>query len=128
MQTKVAYLSDLKFNLDTWLGELRFHRSEMDKFEDKLEEVASRGEGDSNRTFKSLEVFQNRILIEQAAISKLIHRCKAKSKKITAADFSETIDGKFQNMQHPLRDDMKTYIKLHYELKEDMMDYFLKWL
>ena len=128
MQTKVAYLSDLKFNLDTWLGELRFHRSEMEKFEDKLEEIASRGEGYSNRTFKSLEMFQNRIMIEQDAISKLIHRCKAKSKNISAADLSESIDGRFQNMQHTLRDDMKTYIKLHYNLKEEMMDYFLKWL
>jgi len=127
METKVAYLSDLKFNLDTWLGELRFHREEMEKFEDKLEEIVSRGEME-NRALKPLETFQNRIMIEQDVISKLIHRCKAKSKKITGADYTENIDGTLQNMQHTLRDDMKTYIKLHYELKESMMDYFLKWL
>lgn len=126
METKVAYLSDLKFNLDVWLRELRSHRDEMELFEDKLEEIAARSV--KNRDAKALETFQNRILLEQAAISKLIHRCKAKSKKMNAADFSESIDGKFQNMQHPLRDDMKIYIKLHYELKEEMMDYFLRWL
>jgi len=127
METKVAYLSDLKFNLDTWLGELRFHRAEMEKFEDKLEEIVSRGEME-NRALKPLETFQNRIMIEQDVISKLIHRCKAKAKKISGADYTENIDGTLQNMQHTLRDDMKTYIKLHYELKEGMMDYFLKWL
>jgi len=127
METKVAYLSDLKFNLETWLSELRFHRDEMEKFEDKLEEIAARGETE-NRALKPLETFQNRIMIEQDVISKLIHRCKAKAKKVSSVDYTENIDGKLQNMQHTLRDDMKTYIKLHYELKEGMMDYFLKCL
>jgi hypothetical protein len=40
----------------------------------------------------------------------------------------EEIDGRLKNEQSSLRDDMKTYIKLHYELKEEMMDYFLEWL
>ncbi len=126
METKVAYLSDLKFNLDIWLGELRYHRDEMEKFQDKLEEIAARE--NEVRALKPLETFQNRIMIEQDVISKLIHRCKSKAKKITGADYTENIDGTLQNMQHTLRDDMKTYIKLHYELKESMMDYFLKWL
>jgi hypothetical protein len=126
METKVAYLSDLKFNLDTWLRELRFHRDEMETFQEKLEEIAARE--NEVRALKPLETFQNRIMIEQDVISKLIHRCKAKAKKITGADYAENIDGTLQNMQHTLRDDMKTYIKLHYELKEGMMDYFLKWL
>jgi len=41
-KTKVLYLSDLKFNLETWKRELRFHFNEMDTFEEKLEEIASR--------------------------------------------------------------------------------------
>ena len=75
-----------------------------------------------------LEQFQNRIMIEKDAISKLMHRCKAKMKNIHYADFNEEIDGRLQNEQSTLRDDMKQYIKMHYELKEEMMDYFLKWL
>ena len=47
---------------------------------------------------------------------------------ISLVNYNENIDGRLQNEQAPLRDDMKTYIKLHYELKEDMMDYFLEWL
>ncbi len=126
MQTKVAYLSDLKFNLDTWLRELRFHRDEMETFQEKLEEIAAREY--ETRAMKPLESFQNRLMLEQKAISKLIHRCKAKAKTISSTDFNENIDGRLQNMQHTLRDDMKTYVKLHYDFKEEMMDYFLKWL
>ena len=67
-------------------------------------------------------------MIEKDAISKLMHRCKAKMKNIHLADFNENIDGRLQNEQHTLRDDMRTYIRLHYDLKEEMMAYFLEWL
>ena len=126
MQTKVLYLSDLKFNLETWKRELRFHFNEMDTFQEKLEEIASRESG--IKAMIPLEQFQNRIMIEKVAISKLMHRCKAKMKNIHHADYNEDIDGRLQNEQSTLRDDMKQYIKMHYELKEEMMDYFLKWL
>ncbi|MCH7785195.1 MAG: hypothetical protein IIB06_07240 [Bacteroidetes bacterium] len=126
MQTKVLYLSDLKFNLETWRRELKFHYNEMDTFQEKLEEVASRESG--MKALTPLEGFQNRIMIEKDVISKLSHRCKAKMRNIAMADYNESIDGRLQDEQSTLRGDMKTYIKLHYELKEEMMDYFLKWL
>ena len=80
------------------------------------------------KNYRKKTIFQNRIMIEQDVISKLIHRCNAKMKKINQVDYTEELTGAFQNQQATLRDDMKTYIKLHYELKEEMMDYFLKWL
>lgn len=126
MQTKVLYLSDLKFNLETWRRELKFHANEMDTFEEKLEEIASREFSD--KALVPLDSFQNRINIERDVISKLQHRCKAKIKNIQAVDYNEDIDGRLQYEQHSLRDDMRTYIKLHYDLKEEMMDYFLEWL
>ncbi len=126
MQTKVVYLSDLKFNLETWKRELRFHFNEMDTFQEKLEEIASREFG--MKALTPLENFQNRIMIEKDVISKLMHRCKAKMRNVQLADYNENIDGRLQNEQNTLRDDMKIYIKLHYELKEEMMNYFLEWL
>ena len=115
-----------KFNLETWRRELRFHFNEMDSFQEKLEEIASREY--KRESSIPLESFQNRIMIEKNVISKLSHRCKAKMRAISLVNYNENIDGRLQNEQAPLRDDMKTYIKLHYELKEDMMDYFLEWL
>ncbi len=126
MQTKVSYLSDLKFNVETWKRELRFHFNEMDTFEEKLEEIAGREFG--KKATVPLENFQNRIMIEKDAISKLMHRCKRKLKKITSADYNEDIDGRLSTEQHTLKEDMRTYIRMHYDLKEEMMQYFLEWL
>lgn len=126
MQTKVSYLSDLKFNLETWKRELRFHFNEMDTFQEKLEEIAGREFG--KKATVPLENFQNRIMIEKDAISKLMHRIKNKMKNIHNADFSEEIDGRLSTEQHTLKEDMRTYIRMHYDLKEEMMQYFLEWL
>jgi hypothetical protein len=126
MQTKVSYLSDLKFNLETWKRELRFHYHEMDTFQEKLEEIAAREF--TKKALVPLETFQNRITIEKSAISKLMHRCKRKLSNVDRVDYGENIDGRLQYEQSSLRDDMKDYIRMHYELKESMMDYFLVWL
>ena len=126
MQTKVLYLSDLKFNLDIWRSELKFHSNEMDLFEEKLEQIAQREF--SPEALKHLEIFQNRIMIERDAISKLLHRIRKKKEALEHPDFLEQLNGRMQNDQHSLRDDMQTYIKLHYELKEAMMDFFLEYL
>ncbi|WP_166966571.1 hypothetical protein [Yeosuana marina] len=126
MQTKVLYLSDLRFNLDIWRSELKFHSNEMDLFEEKLEEIARREFGP--QALKELEMFQNKIMIERDVISKLLHRIRSKKTKLERPNAMDNVDAKFQDAQHTLREDMQTYIKLHYELKEAMMDYFLEWL
>ncbi len=123
MITKLRYLSDLRFNVETWKRELRFHFNEMDTFQEKLEEIVQR-EQDPMVLIK-LEVFQNRIMIEKDAISKLKHRCRNKLANLNNPDLNENVDGRLQNEQRTLKEDMRTYIKLHYELKEEMMDYFL---
>lgn len=122
MQEKIMYLSDLKFNVETWRRELRFHFNEMDTFQEKLEETIHFEQDPLE--LKKIEVFQNRIMIEKDAISKLLHRCRNKMVSINNADINESIDGRLQNEQHSLRDDMRTYIKLHYDLKEEMMNFF----
>jgi len=126
MQTQVRYLSDLKFNLETWRRELRFHFDEMDTFQEKLEEISIREFGQDAR--KSLENFQNRIMIEKSAIAKLKHRCKNKLRNIHLADLKEGVDGRLRQEQSTLKEDMRTYIKMHYDLKEEMMDYFAEYL
>lgn len=126
MQTQISYLSDLKFNLETWKRELRFHFNEMDSFEEKLEEIAAREF--SKSALIPLEQFQNRIMLEKDAISKLMHRCKKKMKMLNAAKYNEDIDLTHYNSQNSLMDDMRDYIRMHYAFKEEMMNYFLNWL
>jgi len=127
MEQKVNYLSDLEFNLDTWKRELKFHRDEMDTFQDKLDEVAVRKNLDKGALVK-LESFQNKILRERKVISDLLHKIKQKRLNLKTADINEPVDGRLYREQIPLRDEMRTYIRLHYDLKEDMMDFFTRWL
>jgi len=126
MQTKLLYLSDLKFNLDVWKRELKFHQTEMDEFEEKLGDISVRGLGMD--AMAPLEGFQNKIIREREVIGRLIQRIRKKFKLIETADMNESIDGRLRQQQSMLRDDMKIYIKLHYALKEEMMDFFLQWL
>ena len=126
METKLVYLSDLKFNLKVWKAELRFHRKEMEKFEKKLEAVAKRNPG--VEAMAPLEGFQNKIIREKEVIGRMLQRIRMKRKIIESGDLSEEMDLRLRNQSTSMRDDMKTYIKLHYELKEDLMDYLLRWL
>jgi len=127
MEQKVNYLSDLEFNLDTWKRELKFHRDEMDTFQEKLDEVATRKNLDKTALI-NLESFQNKILRERKVISDLLHKIKQKRHNVKTANINEPLDGRLYREQIPLRDEMRTYIRLHYDLKEDMMDFFTKWL
>jgi len=126
MEVKMVYLSDLKFNLKVWKRELRFHRDEMEKFEKQLEKVAKRNLG--YEAMVPLEGFQNKIIREKEVIGKLLQRIRVKMRIVDTVDLSEELDGRLRNQQTSLRDDMRTYVKLHYELKESLMDYYLRWL
>ena len=127
MEQKINYLSDLEFNLDTWKRELKFHRDEMDTFQEKLDEVAARKEINKEVSV-ALESFQNKILRERKVISDILHKIKQKRLTVKTANINEPIDGKLYREQIPLRDEMKTYIRLHYDLKENMMGFFTEWL
>ena len=94
MQTEAVYSSDLKFNLEIWKRELKFHMSELEMFQEKLDEIA--GREDIDKSSLELEGFQNRILIERDAIGKLLHRCRAKLGNLHSADHYKNIDGQLQ--------------------------------
>ena len=127
MQSKIRYLSDLKFNLETWKRELRFHFNEMDTFQENLEEIAQHDDLDPIAN-KKLENFQNRIMIEKDAIGKLRHRIRNKMVLLNRADLKENIDGRLGKEKRSLKEDMRTYIRMHYDLKEEMMDFFSQYL
>lgn len=125
METKTMYLSDLKFNIDTWKRELRFHLDEMDTFKEKLDELTVRQELELE-ALKNLDVFQNRILIEKDAIAKLKHRCRNILAGINRLVFENEMTNQPFNEQKELREDMRNYIRLHYQLKEEIMDFLLE--
>ena len=126
MESHVLFLSDLDFNLEVWKRELKFQESEMDYFEEKLEHVAMRNLGKD--VMIQLEGFQNKIIREREVMGNLRHRLRMKKREIAQAKFQNNAEVKFPEKQILLKDEMKTFVKMHYDLKEDMMDFFLKYL
>ena len=126
MESQLVYLSDLSFNLDVWKRELKFHEGEMDYFEEKLEQVAIRNLG--GEAMVMLEGFQNKIIREREVMGHLRHRIRGKRKELAFAKIESKPEPIFHEKQILLKDEMKTFNKLHYQLKEDMMDFFLKYL
>lgn len=126
MESQLIYLSDLNFNLDVWKRELKFQENEMDYFEEKLEHIAIRNIG--NEVMVQLEGFQNKIIREREVMGQLRHRIRMKKRELAKTKFENNSEILFQEKQVMLKDEMKTFIRMHYELKENMMDFFLKYL
>lgn len=126
MESQVLFLSDLNFNLDVWKRELKFQDSEMDYFEEKLEEVALRKLGGD--VDMQIEKFQNKIIREREVMGHLRHRIRMKKREIAQSKINAESQVLFHEKQVLLREEMKTFIRMHYQLKELMMDFFLKYL
>ena len=126
MESQLLFLSDLNFNLEVWKRELKFQESEMDYFEEKLEHVAIRNFG--NEMMRQLESFQNKIIREREVMGHLRHKIRMKKREIAQAKYDNDSEAKFHEKQVLLKDEMKIFAKMHYQLKEDMMDFFLKYL
>ncbi|MFA5298720.1 MAG: hypothetical protein WC389_10995 [Lutibacter sp.] len=127
MESQLVFLSDLNFNLDVWKRELKFHEGEMDYFEEKLEHVVLRDPG--NDVLVLLEGFQNKIIREREVMGHLRHRIRMKKRDLAQqGQFEKSGDVQYQEKQVMLKDEMKTFVKMHYQLKEKMMDFFLKYL
>lgn len=126
MESQLIFLSDLSFNLEVWKRELKFQESEMDYFEEKLEHIAIRELG--MEVMRRLESFQNKIIREREVMGHLRHRIRMKKRELAQSKFENNSEKLFQEKQVLLKDEMKTFVKMHYQLKEDMMDYFLKHL
>jgi hypothetical protein len=126
MESQLLFLSDLNFNLDVWKRELKFQESEMDYFEEKLEHIAIRDLGKD--VMVQLEGFQNKIIREREVMGHLRHRIRMKKRELVHAKVENHREVLFQEKQIMLKDEMKIFVKMHYELKEDMMDFFLKYL
>ncbi|NQV77807.1 MAG: hypothetical protein HQ490_05565 [Lutibacter sp.] len=126
MESQLVFLSDLNFNLDVWKRELKFQESEMDYFEEKLEHVVIRNLG--SEVMVQLEGFQNKIIREREVMGHLRHRIRMKKRELVQSKFENNAEILFQEKQVMLKDEMKTFVKMHYELKEKMMDFFLKYL
>ncbi len=124
MESQVVLLSDLDFNLNAWKREIKFQDAEMDFFEEQLESIAMRNLGTD--VMRRVEGFQNKIIREKEVMGELRHRIRIKKREIAQAKIDNKPEPKFLEKQVSLKEEMRTFIKLHYDLKEELMDFFLK--
>lgn len=124
MDSQLVLLSDLDFNLDVWKREIKFQDAEMDFFEEQLESIAMRNLGGD--VMRALEGFQNKIIREREVMGELRHKIRIKKRELANAKIVNKPEVSFFEKQVSLREEMRTFIKLHYNLKEDLMDFFLK--
>jgi len=81
-----------------WMNKLSFYKDELKIMQKRLEEVISKNTGMEARM--KVEHFQNQILLEEQAISKLVHHITKEEKEIqnnitnnpTASDHRKTED------------------------------------
>ncbi|HCE54510.1 MAG: hypothetical protein ACYCZ2_05435 [Lutibacter sp.] len=127
MESQLVFLSDLNFNLDVWKRELKFQESEMDYFEEKLEHIVMRNPGTD--VLVQLEGFQNKIIREREVMGHLRHRIRMKRRELAhQGKIEKNNEAQYHEKQVLLKDEMKTFVNMHYQLKEKMMDFFLKYL
>ena len=127
MESQLVFLSDLNFNLDVWKRELKFQESEMDYFEEKLEHIVMRNPG--TEVLVQLEGFQNKIIREREVMGHLRHRIRMNRRELAhQGKIEKNNEALFHEKQVLLKDEMKTFVNMHYQLKEKMMDFFLKYL
>ncbi|MDP2069108.1 MAG: hypothetical protein Q8K04_09090 [Lutibacter sp.] len=127
MESQLVFLSDLNFNLDVWKRELKFQESEMDYFEEKLEHIVMRNPGTD--VLVQLEGFQNKIIREREVMGHLRHRIRMKRRELAhQGKIEKNNEALYHEKQVLLKDEMKTFVNMHYQLKEKMMDFFLKYL
>lgn len=124
MNSKVVLLDDLDFNLNVWKREIKFQDDELDFFEEQLENVALRDLGKD--VMKQLEGFQNKIIREREVMGELRHKIRLKKREIAQAKIVLRPEPRLFESQVSLKDEMRTFIRMNYDLKEDLMDFFLK--
>lgn len=124
MESQLVLLSDLDFNLNAWKREIKFQDEELDFFEDQLESIALRNLGKD--VMRQLEGFQNKIIREKEVMGELRHKIRIKKREVAQAKILNKPEPKFFEKQASLREEMRTFIKMNYDLREDLMDFFLK--
>lgn len=116
-------ISDFHFDHKLWMNELNFFETQLDVFEERLEEVVQ-GISD-NSAFAAVEAFQNRIIRQREVIDELKHKFRLREKDLDtyANDKELDTDHILYKDHRKEREDMQTFIKLYQEMREQYMGF-----
>ena len=127
MVTEKARVSDYHFDHKLWVNELQFFESQLNIFEERLEDVI-RNLNDHTAMAES-EAFQNQIIRQREVIDELKHKFRLREKDLDTYDSNMELDA-----DHPLfvdhekeHEDMDMFIKLYSEMRDRYMAFLKSW-
>ena len=124
---KSVHITDLHFELNLWLNELKFRKTEVGIFNGRMEEIVSRS--NDQEFMRLLEHFQNQYIREIEVIDELRHDIKQHENVLE----KEGSDAMIENndlliSQKDLRDQMDQFRKIYYELRVEFINYLNTWI
>ena len=124
---KRVHLSDRHFELNLWLNELKFYKDEIKIFNHRLEDIVSH---ESKReAMQHLEHFQNQFIRQEEVIDVLKHEVKQHENVLEkVASSGDDLDDSNLEQQNDLRDQVKQFKKIYYELKNEFMTFLTQWM
>jgi len=127
MKTKTS-IYDLHEENKTWLSGLAFYKDELLIMQRRIEEIAKKN--NSKDVLESIEHFQNQLIIQKEQLDILAHDIREKESLLEQkANTNPTaIDHQRFPEESILKDRMKTYGNLFFELREELTHFLLKWM
>ena len=123
---KNVHISDLHFEMNLWLNELKFRKSEIGIFNNRMEEIVSRSE--EQEFMRQLEHFQNQYIREHEVIDELRHDIKQHENILEKEETAIVEDDNVLDAHSSLREQMDQFRKIYYELRNEFFAYLQQWI
>lgn len=123
-----AYVSDLHYEHQLWLNELKFFKEELVILEHRLGEIISKNTG--NEAEVGVESFQNRFELQKEHISEIKHRIKKHEQFLAnyAKDHPIAVDHVHFTDHTDIREQFERFRDLYAEMKYDFNRFAVKWM
>ncbi len=123
-----AYVSDLHYEHNLWLNELKFYKEELVILEHRLGEIISKNTG--NEAEVGVESFQNRFELQKEHISEIKHRIKKHEQFLAnyAKDHPIAVDHVHFTDHTDIREQFERFRDLYAEMKYDFNRFAVKWM
>ena len=122
------YMTDLHFEHQVWLNQLKFFKDELNILNTRLAEVSIRNT--KMEVKAQVEHFQNQFIREAEVIDILVHDINTHEKNLAefAKDHPIAVDHVYFENHTELEGKMQTFGKIWFELKGEFMDFLRTWM
>ncbi|MCB0760793.1 MAG: hypothetical protein KDC12_04655 [Flavobacteriales bacterium] len=120
------YMSELHFDHELWVNQLRFFEQELRIFRNRLSEVSIQNTKSEVRA--EVEHFQNQFIREKEVIDTLIHDINRHEAVLVqfAKDHPIASDHAYFENHNGLEDRMMMFGKIWFDLKKEFLDFLRK--